>query len=93
MRKIVYALSTLIAVLALSLIALWWTAADLDRQIDFRASILASTPNQYLMCPEGHCKDAPHKASPKFQIPRGELERVWDAMMAKKNRFQAPRGG
>lgn len=86
--KTIYIISVLIAVLAFALIALWWTADDLERQIDFRSAVLRSTPNQFLMCPADYCADVPHMASPEFQIPRAELERLWDSMMDKKLEFE-----
>lgn len=86
-RKIFYASSALVALVALALVALWWTAADLDRPIDFKTQVLTSTPNQFLMCPGQRCKDEAHMTSPTFQIPQAELAKIWDDMMAKKADF------
>ncbi len=87
LRKLLYASSAIIALLVLALVGLWWTAADLDRQIDFRKALLTSTPNQYLMCPALHCKDEAHMTSPTFQVSQADLERMWDEMMAKRADF------
>ncbi|NNF76955.1 MAG: DUF1499 domain-containing protein, partial [Rhizobiales bacterium] len=87
MRKIFHVVLAVPVILVAALIALWWTATDLDRQIDFRKTVLVSTPNQYLMCPPGYCTDKPHMISPVFPVPRTELEKAWDAMMNKKVDF------
>jgi len=86
-RKILYVVSAVPVILVAALIGLWLTAADLDRQIDFRKTVLVSTPNQYLMCPPDYCADKPHMISPIFQVPLAELEKAWDAMMNKKVDF------
>ncbi|MCP5082459.1 MAG: DUF1499 domain-containing protein [Alphaproteobacteria bacterium] len=86
-RKILYVVLAMPIILVAVLIGLWWTAADLDRQIDFRKTVLVSTPNQYLVCPPDYCKDKPHMISPVLQVPRAELEKAWDAMMDKKVDF------
>ena len=69
MRKLTYVVFAVPAILALALIGLWWTAADLDRPIDFRKTILVSTPNQYLVCPPDYCADTPHALAPRFPVP------------------------
>ncbi len=87
MRMIKLIGSTCLAAIAIALAGLWWTAADVDRPVDFTQNILTSKPNQYLACPEDHCRDKPHMVAPVFQVSRDEAVQVWDTMMAQKTRF------
>ena len=44
------------------------------RPVDFPSLELRPTPNQFLVCPPGYCKQAtPHMESPAYQMPVGEL--------------------
>ncbi len=64
------------------------TARDLDEDISFKASVLIEKPNQFLMCPDGYCKDTPHAASPVFDKPVAELRAAWDEAVAAAPRLK-----
>ncbi|MEM1201543.1 MAG: DUF1499 domain-containing protein [Pseudomonadota bacterium] len=84
--------SAVLAGIVLALGGLWWTAADVDKPVDFTKNILTSKPNQYLVCPAEHCGDEPQMVSPVYQISRDEALHVWDTMMAGKTQFQRLNG-
>ena len=84
--------SAVLAGIVLALGALWWTATDVDRPVDFTKTILTSKPNQYLVCPADHCGDKPQMVAPVFQVSRKEALQVWDGMMAGKTQFQRLNG-
>lgn len=88
MRLVKLGVSALLASITLALAGLWWTAADVDRPINFTQSILTSKPNQYLACPADHCGDTPHLVSPVFQVNRDQALDLWDNMMAGKTQFE-----
>lgn len=52
--------------------------------MDFRTLTLKSSPNQYLVCPEGTCANAtPHRTSPEFAMPAGALaQKFLDSALA-----------
>ena len=45
--------------------------------VDFAALQLKSTPNQYLVCPEGYCAAEAHAVSPTFPVDVQELQDIW----------------
>jgi uncharacterized protein (DUF1499 family) len=47
-------------------------------RVDFEQLRLAGSPNQYLTCPPGLCKNAtPHAEAPVFDVPPAELRERW----------------
>ena len=47
----------------------------IDRQpVDFATLQLKSSPNQYLVCPEGFCAAQAHTTAPTFSVPVSELQ-------------------
>ena len=53
---------------------------------DFAASDLADEPNQFLMCPPGLCRAAPHAESPLFEVPVEALSQHWQDVAAAAGR-------
>ena len=88
MRMTKVIVSAFLATLGLALAWLWWSAADLDRPVNFKEATLTARPNQFLACPAGYCADTPHMISPTFPVTRAELATAWDAMMDGKTRFR-----
>ncbi|MCP5372522.1 MAG: DUF1499 domain-containing protein [Hyphomicrobiales bacterium] len=51
------------------------------RKVDFATLELASTPNQFLMCPPDLCRAAtPHAESPVFDRPAADLRRALETV-------------
>lgn len=52
--------------------------------IDFTAPPLRTSPNRWLVCPDGWCADGRDAASPVFAVPLPALEAAWDRVMAEE---------
>lgn len=50
--------------------------------VDFPTLKLKSTPNQYLVCPEGYCAAQAHRVAPKFPVGVQELQDAWFEVIA-----------
>lgn len=87
LRKMTYIVLAIVAALTAALVWLWWTATDLDQQVDFKSTVLNPKPNQFLICPDKFCKDTPHQIAPIFKVPMPELQRKWDEMMEQEKGF------
>ncbi len=46
-------------------------------QVDFAQLRLKSSPNQYLICPEGYCSEQAHSVAPEFSISADQLQAAW----------------
>ncbi len=84
MRKMIYFVVSVLALLAAVLLWLWWTATDLDKPVDFKQTVLNPKPNQFLLCPAGFCKDQAHQILPAFEMSSAALQKAWDDMMLEK---------
>ncbi len=50
--------------------------------VDFPTLKLKSTPNQYLVCPEGYCTARAHRVAPKFSVSVQSLQDAWFEVIA-----------
>lgn len=51
---------------------------DVQREpVDFGQLRLKSSPNQYLVCPEGYCSGQAHAVAPEFSISADQLQAAW----------------
>lgn len=50
--------------------------------VNFPTLRLKSTPNQYLVCPEGYCAAPAHRVAPPFSVPVQELQDAWFEVIA-----------
>ncbi|MBT4687691.1 MAG: DUF1499 domain-containing protein [Rhodospirillaceae bacterium] len=57
--------------------------------VDFKTLQLTPKPNQFLVCPEGHCQAKPHMISPVFAISAIALKDRWMTMLADQPRITA----
>ncbi|MGH1350804.1 MAG: DUF1499 domain-containing protein [Methyloligellaceae bacterium] len=56
--------------------------------IDFEKLRLKKTPNQYIVAPEGLCKEAePHRTAPVYPVSAPELQQLWDKFVSKQPRI------
>jgi uncharacterized protein (DUF1499 family) len=97
-RFLRYAL-VLIAGIAIALLALIWEGGTFEQifsvpdvpEVDFASLQRGSTPNQYLLCPEGLCTTETDGAAPVFDMPANQLQVAWDEMVAAEPRTQVLR--
>jgi len=52
------------------------------QSVDFSRLRLTDKPNQFLMCPPGHCGAAPHADSPVFDVSVARLRDHWRDVLA-----------
>ncbi len=56
--------------------------------IDFETLRLKKTPNQYIVAPEGLCKDVkPHRIAPVYPVSALELRKLWDSFIKDQPRI------
>ncbi len=56
--------------------------------IDFETLRLKKKPNQYIVAPEGLCKEVtPHRIAPVYSVSAVELRKHWDDFVAKQPRI------
>lgn len=53
--------------------------------VDFPSLELKTSPNQFLVCPEGLCRAEPHLVPPEFSVPPEELRAAWMEMALAQN--------
>lgn len=50
----------------------------IERQpVNFATLQLKSSPNQYLVCPDGFCTAEPHSVAPTYPVPADQLQNAW----------------
>lgn len=45
--------------------------------VDFRTLRKKPSPNQFLVCPDGYCRETPDMAAPQFDVPPEQLRDRW----------------
>ncbi len=53
--------------------------------VDFASLRKHGKPNQYLVCPAGHCADAPDREAPEFDMDADALAERWKTLMATRD--------
>ncbi len=56
--------------------------------VDFATLKLKPSPNQYLVCPPGHCAAQPHAESPVFEVPLEQLRAAWFRVVEQRPRVR-----
>lgn len=95
MRFLKYLLVT-IAGIVIAVGALVWEGATLESilpigtvpVVDFASLQRPSTPNQYLLCPQGMCATEADGAAPVFDVPAARLQGLWELMIKEEPRVQ-----
>lgn len=85
-----------IAGIAIAIGALVWEGSTLETVlpigtvpvVDFASLQRTSTPNQYLLCPEGMCATETDGAAPVFDMPAERLQGLWELMLKDEPRVQ-----
>jgi hypothetical protein len=95
MRFLKYLLVTIVGIL-IAIGALVWEGSTLETLlpiravpvVDFASLQRTSTPNQYLLCPEGMCVTDTDGQAPVFDMPAERLQGLWELMIKDEPRVQ-----